>query len=83
MKKKINYTHRIEEIANYNGITLNLETGRIFGEGRAYYTVKVPGDQWNYEADTRRGWESMRFAYEKAALFFNSLVPFEASVLPF
>lgn len=80
MKRKINYTHRIDEIASYNGITLCLESGRIFGEGRAFYTLKVPGDQWNYETDTRRGWESMRFAYEKAALSFNALVPLDAEI---
>lgn len=80
MRTKINYTHKINEIANYNGIILNLETGRIFGEGRAFYTLKVSGDQYNYEADTARGWESMRSAYEKAALAFNDLVPLEATI---
>lgn len=83
MRRKINYTHRVDEIASHNGITINLETGRIFGEGRAFYTVKTPDGQFNFEADTRSRWASMRSAYEKAALFFNDLVPFDASIPTF
>lgn len=80
---KANLDRTSNPIAQYNGITLTLIAGASdhnFSEGWHGYYVETPEELTCFEADTSRGRESMRSAYEKAALFFNDLVPFEAAI---
>lgn len=83
MKNKINRTRSTSEIASYNNIALTFEVGGIFGKNGAGYIVRASEDLTCFDADTSQGWASMRSAYEKAALFFNDLVPFDASIPAF
>ena len=80
---KANLDRTSNPIAEYNGITLTSCSGQPdqnFSEGWHGYYVETPEEITCFEADASRGRESMRRAYEKAALFFNDLVPFDTSI---